>query len=118
VVPGHEMRGLLHPFLLLLLLERASHGYELIERLAALGVPDVDSSHAYRMLRSLERDRLVASTWVAGSGAARRRYELTPAGRADLSEWAQRLVRLDHVVGDCVARYDRAVRTAAMAGRP
>jgi DNA-binding PadR family transcriptional regulator len=122
----HEMRGLLHPFLLLLLLERSSHGYELIERLAGLGVPDVDPSHAYRVLHALERDCLVASTWVvradgrsassradpdgrsassrAGAGPARRHYELTPAGRADLSEWAHRLAHLERVVGNCVAR--------------
>ena len=49
---GQEMRGLLRPFLLLLLLERASHGYDLIERLAGMGVPDVDPSHAYRVLRT------------------------------------------------------------------
>ena len=115
---GTEVRGLLHPFLLLLLLERAGHGYDLIERLAALGVPDVDPSHAYRVLRALERDRLVASTWIAGCGAARRRYELTAAGRADLSEWAERLSRLDQVVGDCVARFTRAAGGSALAGRP
>ena len=32
---GSEVRGLLHPFLLLLIFERPGHGYDLIERLAA-----------------------------------------------------------------------------------
>jgi PadR family transcriptional regulator, regulatory protein PadR len=116
---GHEMRGLLRPFLLLLLLERASHGYDLIERLADMGVPDVDPSHAYRVLRNLERNRLVASTWVAGGGPARRRYELTPAGCADLSDWAERLIQLDRVLGDCVARFAQATGAGSMsaAGR-
>ena len=77
---GHEMRGLLRPFLLLLLLERSSHGYDLIERLAGMGVPDVDPSHAYRVLRGLERNRLVASTWVAGGGPWAGAV-LSPAGR-------------------------------------
>jgi len=115
---GQEMRGLLRPFLLLLLLERASHGYDLIERLAGMGVPDVDPSHAYRVLRNLERNRLVASTWVAGGGPARRRYELTPAGGADLTEWAQRLTQLDRVLGDCVARFDQATASSTSTGSP
>ena len=102
---GQEMRGLLRPFLLLLLLERASHGYDLIERLAGMGVPDVDPSHAYRVLRNLERNRLVASTWVAGGGPARRRYELTAKGRADLEAWVDRLSRLDGVIDNCLDRW-------------
>ena len=57
---GTEVRGLLHPFLLLLLLERAGHGYDLIERLTGLGIPDVEPSHAYRVLRSLERHAIEA----------------------------------------------------------
>jgi DNA-binding PadR family transcriptional regulator len=109
VVAGGELRALLHPFLLLLLLERSGHGYDLIERLGALGVPDVEPSHAYRVLRSLEHRRLVDSAWTPGGGGpARRRYELTPEGARALDAWAERLSVLDRVVGDCLARWARA----------
>jgi poly-beta-hydroxybutyrate-responsive repressor len=108
-VHGSELRNLLHPFLLLLIFERSGHGYDLIERLDELGVADVEPAHVYRVLRGLERDCSVASAWdTAGGGPARRRYELTPKGRADLAAWVDRLSRLDGVIGNCLVRWARA----------
>jgi len=106
---GGEARGLLHPFLLLLICERPGHGYELIDRLACLGVRGVEPGHAYRVLRNLERDRLVVSTWVTSdAGPARRRYELTREGRADLESWMARLSRLREVLDACLVRWSKA----------
>lgn len=108
---GGEARGLLHPFLLLLIWERPGHGYDLIERLDRLGVPEVEPGHVYRVLRGLERARLVESAWVAsGTGPPRRRYELTPSGLADLEECMERLDRLDRLLDACKARW-AAVRS-------
>ncbi|NKZ03796.1 helix-turn-helix transcriptional regulator [Actinomadura latina] len=82
---GSEIRSMLQPFLLLLIHQRPGHGYDLIERLAAMGVTGVEPGHAYRVLRNLERERLLSSSWVpSDAGPARRRYELTPEGLADL----------------------------------
>ena len=115
---GNEVRGLLHPFLLLLLRERSGHGYDLIDRLAGLGVPDVEPGHAYRVLRDMERRRLVASVWVAaGAGPARRRYELTAEGRAELEEWACRLAQLEQVIDGCLTRWANMERAVASRGR-
>ena len=108
---GSELRNLLHPFLLLLIFERPGHGYDLIERLGGLGVADVEPGHVYRVLRGLERDFSVASTWeTAHSGPARRRYRLTAKGRADLEAWVDRLGRLDGVIGNCLVRWARTGR--------
>ena len=118
------MRGLLHPFLLLLLCERSGHGYDLIDRLAGLGVPDVEPGHAYRVLRDMERRHLVESAWVAaGGGPARRRYQLTAQGRVELEEWASRLAQLEEVIDGCLARWARArvarvVNSCSEAPRP
>ncbi|MEV0804847.1 helix-turn-helix transcriptional regulator [Micromonospora sp. NPDC050200] len=102
---GRELRGLLHPFLLLLILERPGHGYDLIDRLEALGMPDVEPAHVYRVLRGLERDRSLISMWeTAEPGPARRRYELTAKGRADLRSMIGRLAQLDQVIGACLRR--------------
>ncbi len=48
---GSEIRSMLQPFLLLLIHQRPDHGYDLIERLAAMGVTGVEPGHAYRVLR-------------------------------------------------------------------
>jgi poly-beta-hydroxybutyrate-responsive repressor len=102
---GRELRGLLPPLLLLLVFERPGHGYDLIDRLGTMGMPDVEPGHVYRVLRGLERDRSLISVWeTAGAGPARRRYELTAEGRQALRTWTVRLAQLDQVIDACLRR--------------
>jgi PadR family transcriptional regulator PadR len=90
------------PGILLLLRDQPSHGYELAESLEGL-VPGgrVDLGNLYRTLRALEARGLVTSEWDAEApGPAKRRYELTEAGRDQLGEWAASLERMrDHING-------------------
>ncbi len=80
-----EPRHFLQSCLLLLLRQRPSHGYELLERLDASGLTDPDPAGVYRALRILERDGLARSAWCpSASGPARRTYHLTPRGLAAL----------------------------------
>ncbi len=82
-------RNYLQGCLLLLIAETPAHGYDLVERLCELGLPDVDSAAVYRALRTLDDDGLLESWWEgSGSGPARRRYRLSPAGAATLEAWA------------------------------
>ena len=77
------------PRLLLELAKNTSHGYELIERLGQEGNAPPDPGNFYRMLRSLEEDGLVCSTWdTQNSGPARRVYELTDQGMEFLHAWS------------------------------
>ena len=83
-VPSYAM-----PRLLLELAKKSSHGYELIERLTQESSGAIDPGNFYRMLRSLEEDKLVCSTWeTQASGPARRVYELTDQGTEFLHAWA------------------------------
>src|SRR5919204_446708 len=71
VRPGHwgvraRVERFSEPALLLLLRERAAHGYELLDALPALtGETRVDMGNLYRVLRALEEDGLVRSEWQA-----------------------------------------------------
>lgn len=108
---GCDARSLLHPYLLLLIYERPGHGYDLIGRLDCLGITDVEPGHAYRLLRGLEREGLVVSSWVTSeTGPARRRYELTRRGVEDLRAWAPKLAHLGRMLADFLARWDMAAR--------
>ncbi|MFR9775720.1 helix-turn-helix transcriptional regulator [Micromonospora sp. MS34] len=110
---GRELRGLLHPFLLLLILERPGHGYDLIDRLKAMGLSDVEPGYVYRVLRGLERERSLISGWeTAGAGPARRCYRLTAKGRDDLRSCVARLAQLDQVIGVCLQRSSDAFAEA------
>lgn len=100
-------RGFAGPFLLLLLAERPSHGYDLLERFAELGAPSVDPGTLYRALREMERRRLVASRWEASaSGPARRTYRLTRSGERELKEWVARLGESQRIVAQYLRRYE------------
>ncbi len=104
-VHGRELHGLLQPFLLLLIFERPGHGYNLIDRLKAMGLPDVEPGHVYRVLRSLERERSLISGWeTAGAGPARRCYRLTAKGRDDLRSCLAGLAQLHQVIGASLQR--------------
>ena len=97
------------PALLLLLAERPTHGYELIEPVSEL-LPEerIDMGNLYRVLRGLEEDGLVRSEWDAAEpGPARRRYELTPQGRELLRAWVKALQETQSVVSRFLRRYER-----------
>jgi len=109
VRPGGRRGRWLEPFLLLLVAEGEAHGYALIGRLNELGVsPEgVDVGMAYRTLRELEMDGLTESAWAATTGAPRREYRLTRAGRAALADWAAVMCERGRLIDDFLAREAR-----------
>lgn len=77
------------PRLLLELAKKPAHGYELIELLSQEGGAAPDPGNFYRILRGLEEEGLVCSTWdTQNTGPARRVYELTDQGVEFLHTWA------------------------------
>lgn len=113
VRPGHwgvraRVERFSEPALLLLLRERTTHGYDLLEALPSLtGEARVDMGNLYRVLRALEEDGLVTSTWQAGEpGPAKRTYELTAEGRRLLDEWAAALRRSREQIDSFLQRYE------------
>lgn len=91
--PCHALpKNFLRPCVLLLLREHSAHGYELMDRLRALGFDHDDHGRLYRTLRHLEADGQVVSSWAAShSGPHRRIYELTELGAAELRDDAREL---------------------------
>ena len=114
VRPGHwgvraRVERFSEPALLLLLRERPTHGYELLEQLPAFtDEARVDMGNLYRILRALEEDGLVTSQWEAGEpGPAKRTYELTDEGKRLLDEWAAALRRSRARIDAFLDRYER-----------
>ena len=107
---GWEVRARVERFgeaaLLVLLAERPTHGYELLERLPPLlGEDRVDVGNLYRVLRALEDEGIVVSEWSADlPGPAKRTYTLTEDGRALLDAWLAALAQLDEDLQRFTAR--------------
>jgi len=101
-----EPRNFLQPCLLLLLAERADHGYELASRMRPLHDGEGDSGGVYRALRGMEKHGLVRSEWCTSDiGPARRTYYITPAGLALLTHQAQELQHTHDVLHVFLQRY-------------
>ncbi|WP_088067945.1 poly-beta-hydroxybutyrate-responsive repressor [Gottfriedia luciferensis] len=74
-------KNFLVPFLLLSLKQWNMHGYKLMQVLFDLGFTTLDSSNVYRILRQLEKESYIKSSWEHGiEGPAKRIYSITDAG--------------------------------------
>lgn len=83
------------PTILILLKEHESHGYELISRMNELGFDQRLASSLYGVLRDMEDEGLITSSWdLSGSGGPPRRvYSLTADGDHYLGESVPALMR-------------------------
>ena len=101
------------PAVLLLLTEGPSHGYQLLSRLAPMfpkNSSPPDAGGLYRLLRGLESDGLLASSWAdnPGPGPARHVYQLTDSGRHTLDGWASSIAAEIHAMSGLLAAYYQA----------
>ncbi len=93
--------------ILLLLSEKAAHGYDILERLTGFGFDSGDSGWLYRTLRLFERDQVVASEWeMSSSGPPRRVYALTVAGYRLLGSWVVSVRASQRTIEGFLTRYD------------
>lgn len=81
------LKGILTLLLLSLLAEQESYGYELVQRLHALGLDGIADGTVYPALARLEREGRIAARLVSSrSGPARKYYHPTDAGYAALTQ--------------------------------
>ena len=86
------MHGFMETCLMALLTQQESHGYRLAEQLAQFGFEDVNVSTLYRVMRKMENNGWVCSSWESGcKGPQRRVYAITEQGKQALDEWVQAL---------------------------
>jgi len=97
---------------LLGLLQGPAHGYSLLHTLEAYDLGQLDPSVVYRVLRDMEANGWVQSTWdeQATQGPPRRVYELTDLGRESLAEWAEELALTSARIEKFLAEYETSKR--------
>jgi len=92
------------------LLGTTAHGYDLRRRIEELtgGLLGVDAGGLYRVLRRMEEEGFVASTWSSGEvGPQRRDYQITAEGLDLAADWVRALRERQQVSGllaDCLER--------------
>lgn len=111
-VQGGLPRNYIRPCLLLLIGQRPSHGYDLLERLEELGLPGTDPGRLYRTLRSLDQEGLVLSEWEESrTGPPRRTYRITDEGLDWLHAWAGALRETRRILGSFLGQYEQLEQT-------
>ncbi|MDH7488166.1 MAG: helix-turn-helix transcriptional regulator [Anaerolineae bacterium] len=109
-VRPRRIRRFIEPAVLLLLHDRPTHGYGLLEGLAKLGLDayPTDQSVVYRILRDLEQAGMIASEWETEetAGPPRRVYRLTDAGDEHLKAWVEELRATDRILHRFLDAYD------------
>ena len=90
---GRGLRRFLQPVLLLRLHQGEGQGYSLLDSLDEFGLSGLDPSVIYRILRDMEDEGWVSSTWdeEQTQGPPRRIYRLNKEGREVLDLWAVEL---------------------------
>lgn len=101
-----DMRaGMMHVLVLGHLKAGPLHGYGLIKAMeATTGEGQWKEGTVYPLLAALERDGLVSARWgEGGTGARRKYYQLTPAGRQALriavDHWKDLRATMDKLLG-------------------
>ncbi|MBN1135215.1 MAG: helix-turn-helix transcriptional regulator [Anaerolineae bacterium] len=93
--------------LLLLLHREPAHGYSLLEQLDEFGLGGIAPSIIYRLLRDMEAQGWVASTWdeEQTKGPPRRIYRITALGDKVLATWVERLDETQEMLDRLVRAY-------------
>lgn len=108
---GVHISGHIEPAILLLLRDKDTYGYEIIDKLNErpfLSINRVDVGTVYRELREMENEGLVKSKWATkGSGPARRIYTITKEGEERLDGWVVSLKKMKEGIEEFLKLYER-----------
>jgi len=77
------------------------YGYSLLKELEGLAFP-VEGNTLYPLLRRLEKQEVLESTWDTSDTRPRKYYRLTPAGKILykrlLAEWLDMTKKMNHMI--------------------
>jgi DNA-binding PadR family transcriptional regulator len=107
---GGSLARLLRPAVMAILAKEDLHGYALLQRLEAspaLGGTRPDPAGVYRLLKALQKERMVqVQMCKSAAGPDKRIYHLTVKGRACLARWSGTLHKYWQAIGALLETID------------
>lgn len=98
------LRGLLHIVIINLIKDKPAHGGEIYQTLKEKFQIDAPRGIIYALLRRMEGDSLIISTWdIQDSGPAKRIYHITEDGLEYLKNAMERLQRASKMINVILA---------------
>lgn len=117
---GANLDRLVQPAVLTVLCGAVLHGYRIVQEVSKLATfhgEEPDSTGVYRVLRSMERRRLLSGRWDSSErGPAKRLYRVTSAGHRCLERWVESLRRYERAIRQLAREAQRALK-APVSGR-
>jgi DNA-binding PadR family transcriptional regulator len=118
---GRYRRSVLEAAVLTSIAESTTHGYDLVQQIttSASDLVCIDPGSMYRLLRELEDQGLVTSSWqTAESGPSRRLYTITAQGIEALELMATALALRAKATQQLAAQATKAAAQARAQGMP
>lgn len=109
---GRYRRSVLETSILTLLAEESTHGYDLVDQVSGMAsdLVCIDPGSMYRLLRGLEEQGLVSSSWQpAETGPSRRVYAISEQGLEALEIMAESLAMRARSMQRLAEQANRAV---------
>lgn len=103
---SQELRRGALPLAVLCMLQENKYGYALIGELTTAGV-EMDQGTLYPMLRRLESQGLLQSSWVVDGARPRRYYVISPQGREVLASLSGEWQKLSRVVQSLLEQIEK-----------
>lgn len=118
---GANLDRLVQPAVLMVLCGPPLHGYRIVRKVSRLPTfrgKRPDSTGVYRVLRAMERRKLLSGIWdTSDRGPTRRLYRLTTAGRSCLERWVESLTHYQRAIARLAREGRRSLKVAASAKR-
>lgn len=97
------LKGVLEGCVLLVVSEKETYGYEMVNRLKEVGFKDIIGGTVYPLLQKLEKNGFLSSTMKPSpDGPDRKYYKITPAGISQYEQfkiqWAAFSETVDAVI--------------------
>ena len=118
---GKTMARLVQPAVMAIVAEECLHGYVIVQRLAALRLfraQAPDPTGVYRILKSMEQDGYLKSSWEIEDGPARRCFAITAKGRKCLKHWVSTLEEYQTSVSELLYLTTRVSKAGGRKTRP
>ncbi len=94
-----ELRRGVTTYALLQILSKEQYGYSLQMMLSQMGL-EVEQGTLYPLLRRLEQQGLLDSTWRVEEGRPRRYYQINDAGKEILQKLVNEWARLNAIISE------------------
>jgi DNA-binding PadR family transcriptional regulator len=106
---GYPERRWIQFLILRVIYEKPTYGYEIIKKIEEIteGRHNIKSGIMYTILRRMEQNRLLTSTWMKSKGGPdKRNYRVTKKGEKYLKAWLEMIIERKKMIDKMAKFYD------------